>query len=86
MVPGLDTVFGKRAFMNYTTRSTQHLASALDANSFCFFTGLEGRYFNTSDSAHIDVHDGLTTLRIMTPLKKDRNPGATVQCVQFDQH
>lgn len=80
------TELGRRAGMDYRLRSPQHLTKPLNTNAFCFFTAIEGRYFNMSDSARVDVSDGQTTLRVTTPLTKDRNPGATAQCAQFDQH
>ena len=64
----------------------EHWRRSLQRNSFCYLTGVSGRYFNTSDSARISISDGLTTLIVSTPLLKDRNPGAIAQCVSFDQY
>jgi hypothetical protein len=62
------------------------MSASLMPNAFCYLTGLSGRYFNTSDAVRISTSEGFSTLIVSTPLAKDRNPGAVVQCAQFDQY
>ena len=77
--------YGRKAGIDYATRRTDTMSQPLaEGEAFCFFTGISGHYFNDSDSARVDRSDGRITLVTTTPVRKDRNPGATAQCVRFD--
>lgn len=78
------TTRGVNAGFIFPARLLNRLARPLPSGNFCFVTGLNGRYFNTSDWSRIDGSDGFVTLRVSTPRDKDRNPGITVQCAAFD--
>jgi hypothetical protein len=86
MDPALGQPSNTSAYIELTNRSPSRMSVPLRPNSFCYLTGLSGRYFNSSDSARINTSDGFTTLAVTTPLTKDRNPGAIAQCVLFDQY
>lgn len=66
--------------------SSSGTSIGLRLDAFCYFVGLSGRYFNVSDSARITTSDGFKQLSVSTPLNKDRNPGAKVQCAYFDRY
>lgn len=77
--------YGAFAQIDYATRDTTTSAVALsDSDVFCFVTGVSGHFYSASDSIHVDRSDGRITLVSTTPINKDRNPGAQVQCVRFD--
>lgn len=76
--------YGVSAQIDQMTRDTSATSAQLVGDAFCFFTGFAGQYYNSNDSARISRSDGQVTLVTNTPVRKDRNPGATAQCLQFD--
>ncbi|MDP3155623.1 MAG: hypothetical protein Q8N23_23325 [Archangium sp.] len=71
----------------YTDRSTARVSFPLLSldQGFCYLTSISGKFYNVSDSVWIDNSDGFGTLRTVTPLQRDRNPGAQAQCLTYDQ-
>lgn len=78
--------FGQKTVgLSHSNRQPLFVSASLADDSFCYLTGLKGSFFNINDSVGISTSDGMTTLISFTPLAKDRNPGAQVQCILFDR-
>ncbi len=69
----------------HNNRSTALNAFPLVNDAFCYLTGLKGMFYNANDGVRISKSNGMTTLLATTPLSRDRNPGASAQCMLFDR-
>lgn len=70
---------------DYATRSTAKVSLPLPNDAFCYLTGVSGAWFNTSDAVRVELSDEMAALVTYTPLNKDRNPGARVECLFYDR-